>query len=102
MPVATTADLRGARAFAAALETRFFARRFFSGRVDRVMRRFAAMVPFDQPGRSMHAMASGVTDTFSATPSRITEVVGQSDEAANVRGRRALPAQVAQGRGLRR
>jgi hypothetical protein len=46
MPVTATADLRGARAFAAALETRFFARRFFTGRV---MRRFAAMVPLPLP-----------------------------------------------------
>src|SRR5882672_11762086 len=47
-------------------------------------------------------MAADVTETFSTTPSSITEVVGQTDEATNIRRRGTLPAQFAQGRGLRR
>ena len=47
-------------------------------------------------------MAADVTETFSTTPSSTTEVVRQTDEAANVRRRGTLPAQFAQGGGLRR
>src|SRR5829696_1120692 len=47
-------------------------------------------------------MAADVTATFSTTPSSITEIVGQADEAANIRRRGTLPTQFAQGRGLRR
>jgi hypothetical protein len=35
--------------FAAALDTRFFAGRFFTGRVMRRERRFAAMIPLPLP-----------------------------------------------------
>ncbi len=63
------------RAFAAALDTRFFAGRFFAGRVMRRERRFAAMVPFPAAA-SMTRDDGRVTETFSTTPSSITEVVG--------------------------
>jgi hypothetical protein len=41
--------LRVPRTFAAARDTRFFAGRFFTGRVVRRERRFAAMVPLPLP-----------------------------------------------------
>jgi hypothetical protein len=49
MPEPVTADLRAPRTFAAALDTRFFAGRFFTGRVMRRERRFAAMIPLPLP-----------------------------------------------------
>ena len=49
MPEPVTADLRAPRTFAAALDARFFARRFFTGCVLRRERRFAAMVPLPLP-----------------------------------------------------
>jgi len=49
MPEPVTADLRIARTFAAALDARFFAGRFFTGRVMRRERRFAAMIPLPLP-----------------------------------------------------
>jgi hypothetical protein len=49
MPVAATADLRAPRILAAALDTRFFVCRFFTGRVVRRERRFAAMFPLPLP-----------------------------------------------------
>ena len=45
MPGTAAADLRLPRVFTAALDTRFFARRFFAGRVTRRERIFAAMIP---------------------------------------------------------
>ena len=49
IPETATADLRVPRTFAAALDTRFFAGRFLTGRVMRRARRFAAMVPLPLP-----------------------------------------------------
>ena len=46
MPDVAATDLRLPRAFTAALDTRFFACRFFSGRVARRERFFAAMIPY--------------------------------------------------------
>jgi len=44
-----TADLLTPRTFAAALEARFFARRFFTGRVMRRERRFSVKIPLPLP-----------------------------------------------------
>src|SRR3954469_2326510 len=47
-------------------------------------------------------MTADVTETFSTTPSSITGIVRQTDQAANIRRRDTLPTQFAQRRGLRR
>jgi len=49
MPETAMADVRVARFFAAALDTRFFARRFFTVLVVPGERRFAAMIPLPLP-----------------------------------------------------
>jgi hypothetical protein len=49
MPEPVAADFRTARTLAAALDTRFFTLRFFTDRVVRRERRFAAMVPLPVP-----------------------------------------------------
>ena len=84
MPGTAAADLRLPRVFTAALDTRFFARRFFAGRVTRRERIFAAMIPL--PCAASMACRRGQSHgDVSTTPSRTTEATPVDQRAAGYR-----------------